>query len=163
MACLLLLSGNKPLHYSDVIMSAMASLITTITIVYSAGYSDADQRKHQSSAPLAFVRGIHRLPVNSHHIWSVTQKMLTLDDIIMTWANVDPDLCPHIGYNELITHALLEWGCLSQFPSFGYYRSFFFRNYLNISYLLHTTFIFDQYRHSFAETTPVNMNVIQKT
>ena len=41
-------------------MGAIASQITSLTIVYSIVYSDADQRKHQSSAPLAFVRGIHR-------------------------------------------------------------------------------------------------------
>ena len=34
--------------------------ITSLTIVYSTVYSDADERKHQSSASLAFVRGIHR-------------------------------------------------------------------------------------------------------
>ena len=44
-------------------------------IVYSTVYSDADQRKHQSSASLAFVRGIHRGPVNSPHKWPVTRKM----------------------------------------------------------------------------------------
>ena len=32
---------------------------------YRKTYSGADQRKHQSSASLAFVRGIHRWPVNS--------------------------------------------------------------------------------------------------
>ena len=31
-------------HYDDVIMGAMASLITSLTIVYSFVYSDADQR-----------------------------------------------------------------------------------------------------------------------
>ena len=40
-------------HYDDVIMSAMASQITSLTIVYSTVYSGADQRKHQSSALLA--------------------------------------------------------------------------------------------------------------
>ena len=35
------------LHYNDVIMSAMASQITSLTIVYSTVYSDADQGKHQ--------------------------------------------------------------------------------------------------------------------
>ena len=48
------------LHYSDVIKRAMASQITSVTIVYSAVYSGADQRKHQRSASLAFVRGFHR-------------------------------------------------------------------------------------------------------
>ena len=52
-------------RYSDVMMSSMASQITSFTIVYSTIYSGADQRKHQSSASLAFVRGIHRWPVNS--------------------------------------------------------------------------------------------------
>ena len=47
-------------HYNDVIMGAMASQITSLTIVYSTVYLGADQRKHQSSASMAFVRGIHR-------------------------------------------------------------------------------------------------------
>ena len=46
--------------YGDVITGTIASQITSLTIVYSAVYSGADQRKHQSSASLAFVRGIHR-------------------------------------------------------------------------------------------------------
>ena len=70
-------------HYDDVIMDKMASQITSLTIVYSAVYSGADQRKHQSSASLAFVRGIHRGPVNSPHKWPVTRKMFPFDDVIM--------------------------------------------------------------------------------
>ena len=49
-------------HHCDFIMGAMVSQITILTIVYSTGYSGADQRKHQNSASLAFVRGIHRFP-----------------------------------------------------------------------------------------------------
>ena len=60
----------------------IASQITSLTIVYSTVYSDADQRKHQSSASLAFVRGIHRGPVNSRHKWPVTRKMFPFDDVI---------------------------------------------------------------------------------
>ena len=41
-------------------MTTMASQITSLTVVYSTVYSDADQRKHQSSASLAIVWGIHR-------------------------------------------------------------------------------------------------------
>ena len=41
-------------HYGDVIMCAMASQITSSAIVYATVYSGADQRKHQSSASLAF-------------------------------------------------------------------------------------------------------------
>ena len=55
----------------------------SLTIVYSTVYSDADQRKHQSSASLAYVWGIHRGPVNSPHKWPVTRKMFPFDDVIM--------------------------------------------------------------------------------
>ena len=61
----------------------MASQITSLTIVYSAVYSGTDQRKHQSFAPLAFVRGIHRWPVNSPHKGPVAQKMFPFDYVIM--------------------------------------------------------------------------------
>ena len=64
-------------------MSAIASQITSLTIVYSAVYPGADQSKHQSSASLAFVWGIHRGPVNSPHKWPVTRKMFPFDDVIM--------------------------------------------------------------------------------
>ena len=64
-------------------MGAMASHITSLTTVYSTAYSGSDQRKHQSSASLAFVRGIHRWPVNSPHTGPVTRKMFPFDDVIM--------------------------------------------------------------------------------
>ena len=71
------------IHYSDVIMNAKASQITRFKIVYSTVYSGAGQRKCESSASLAFVRGIHRWPVNSPHKGPVTRKMFPFDDIIM--------------------------------------------------------------------------------
>ena len=70
-------------NYSDVIMGAAVSQITSLTIVYPTVYSGADQRKHQSSASLAFVWEIHRWPVNSPHKGPVTWKMLPFDDVIM--------------------------------------------------------------------------------
>ena len=66
-------------------MGAMAYQITSLTIVYSTVYSGTDQRKHQSSASLAFVRGIHRWPVNSPHKWPVMRKMFPFDDVIMIY------------------------------------------------------------------------------
>ena len=70
-------------HYSDILIGAMASQFTSLTIVYSIVYSGADQRKHQSSASLAFVWGIHRRPVNSPNKGPVTRKMFPVDDVIM--------------------------------------------------------------------------------
>ena len=64
-------------------MTTMASQITSPMVVYSTVYSDADQRKHQSFASLAFVWGIHRGPVNSPHKWPVTRKIFPFDDVIM--------------------------------------------------------------------------------
>ena len=68
-------------HYNDVIISAVASQITSLTIVYLIVHSGANQRNHQSAASLAFVWGSHRLPVNSPH------KMLPFDDVIMKFDN----------------------------------------------------------------------------
>ena len=70
-------------HYNDVIMSTMASQMISLAIVCSTAYSGTDERKHQSSASLASVQGIHRGPVNSPHKWPVTRKMLPFDDVIM--------------------------------------------------------------------------------
>ena len=72
-------------HYCDVIMGAMASQITSLTIVYSTAYSGADQGKHPSSSSLAFLRVIHWWPVNYPHKWTVSRKMFPFDDVIMTW------------------------------------------------------------------------------
>ena len=69
-------------------MGAKAFQITSLTIFYSVIYLGAYQWKHQTSASLAFVRGIHRGPVNSPHKWPVTRKMFPFDDVIMAKAAV---------------------------------------------------------------------------
>ena len=76
-SCMRVGSPIKTRHYNDIIMGTMASQITSLTIVNSIVYSDADQRK------LAFVWGIHRGPVNSLQKWPVTQKMFPFDDVFM--------------------------------------------------------------------------------
>ena len=80
-----LLKFFKMLHgyHSDVVMGTMASQVTSLTIVCSTVYSGADQRKHQSSTSLAFMRGIHRWPVNSPHKGPVPRKMFPFDDVVM--------------------------------------------------------------------------------
>ena len=62
-------------HYGDAIMDAIAFQITSITNVYSTVCSDADQRKHQSSASMVFVNSPHKGPV--------TRKMFPFDDDII--------------------------------------------------------------------------------
>ena len=81
--CITASEVNPKDHYDDVIMTTMASQITSLTIVYSTVYSGAYQRKHQSSASLAFARGIHRRPANSPHKWPITRKMFPCDGVIM--------------------------------------------------------------------------------
>ena len=81
--------STKASHYDDVIMTMLASQITSLTVVYSIVYSGVNQRKHQSSGSLAFVREIHRGSVNFPHKWPVTRKMFPFDDVIMIWTNVE--------------------------------------------------------------------------
>ena len=70
-------------HYSDVIMSTMASHTTGVSIVCSAVCSDASRRKYQSAVSLASVRGIHWWSMDSPHKGPVTQKMFPFGDVIM--------------------------------------------------------------------------------
>ena len=77
-------------------MSVMAFQITVVSIVYSTVSSGADQRKHQSSAFLAFVWGIHRWSVNSSHKRPVTRKMFPFDDVIMWSINKMAVILPSI-------------------------------------------------------------------
>ena len=75
------------LHYNEVLMIAIASQITSLTIVYSSVYSGADQRKHQSSASVALVGGIHWWLVNSPHKGPVTRKRFPIDHVIICLAS----------------------------------------------------------------------------
>ena len=79
-------------------MGAIASQITSLTIVYSTVYSDTDQRNHQSSTSLAFVRGIHQGPVTAPHKWPVARKMFPFDDVIMYFTSI----ANNIGFDDTI-------------------------------------------------------------
>ena len=63
-------------------MSAIAK-ITGFSIFYSAVCSGEDQRKHQSPASVAFVKGIHWSPTDSPHKGPVTREMFPFDDVII--------------------------------------------------------------------------------
>ena len=88
-------------NYSDVKMCTMAAQITSLTIIYSTVYSGVDQRKHHSSALLAFVRGIHREPVNSPHKGPVTRKKFPFDDVIMSCLLATPRECVLIDLKKV--------------------------------------------------------------
>ena len=94
------------MHYSDVIMGMMASQITSLTSVYSTVHSGEDQREHQSSASLAFVRGIHRWPVKSPHKGPVTRKMFPFDDVIMFWTHNRTHSLPSRASNYMSDHCV---------------------------------------------------------
>ena len=81
--CLITTFLSNVIHYSDVMMSTIATQITGVSNVCLTVSSSADQRKHQSSASLAFVGGIHKWPLDSPHKGPVTRKMFPFDDVIM--------------------------------------------------------------------------------
>ena len=88
----------------------MASQIPSLTVVYLTVNTSTDQRKHQSSASLAFVRGIHRGPVNFPHKGPVTRKMFPFDDVIM-----------HKGpviRKEFLCHDVIMLRCTLMFETF---------------------------------------------
>ena len=74
----------KPLYWCHNERDGISTWTTCVSIVCTTVCSGADQRKYQSSAPLDFVRGIHRWPVNSPHKGPVTRKIFPYDGIIMT-------------------------------------------------------------------------------
>ena len=77
---------------------------------HSTVYSGPEQRKNQSFASLAFVRGIHRSPVNSPHKGPVTRKMFPFDDVIMIPQLITLCLALHLKYflNGLIGVSLRQ-------------------------------------------------------
>ena len=91
------LSNSHPeveYHYSDAIMSATASSINGIPIVY----------KHQSSASLAFVRGIHHRLVDSPHKVPVKRKLFPFVDTIMISESLFT--CKHTAYFALVGYGM---------------------------------------------------------
>ena len=100
-------------HDNDGIWGAMASQITSLTIVYSTVDSGADQRKHQSSASLAFVRWIHRFPVNSPHRGPVTSFNVKTPSCV-THIIVFTKRLRLLCTNSFKMHGLINnWRCMS--------------------------------------------------
>ena len=122
----------------------MASQITRLSVVYSTVYLGADQRKHQSSAPLAFVWGIHRGPVNSPPKGPATLKMFPFDDVIMicTWLCCD---CFVVVVSLILTGfppCIYSYssGVASLELADSNSSVLFLKRYINISWAYHVTF-----------------------
>ena len=96
-------------------MTTMASQITSLTVVYSTVYSDADQRKHQSSASLAFVWGLHRdrwIPRTKGQLRGKWFHLMT-----SLWTDVESD-ATYIKL-ALCSHWLSsQWKCKMSSPNF---------------------------------------------
>ena len=97
-------------HYSDVIMSPIASRITGVTIVHSTVCSGADQRKYLRSASLTFVRGIHQSRMHSRHKGPVTRKMFPFHYVSM-------QKCDHIYVHIYIYIYILDSNLVITDPS----------------------------------------------
>ena len=82
-------------------------------------YSHRNQRKHQGSASLAFVWGIHRGLVNSPHKWPVTRKSIPFDDVVMIKiffidfhmivCDASEPILAHCDLNLLMFIAFIKW------------------------------------------------------
>ena len=101
--------GGGMSYYNDVIMSTIASKTTSLTIVYSTVYSGTDESKHQRSASLAFVWGIHRWPGNSPYKGPVTRKTFPFDDVIMVFTNITTRQWMGQGYRWTKIHYYFQW------------------------------------------------------
>ena len=89
-------------HYCDVIMGAMASQITSFTIIYSAVHWDPDQWKHQSPASLAFVRG--NLPVTGGF---PSQRASNAENVSIWWRH-------HVTSHKRKSNIRCDWRAVSK-------------------------------------------------
>ena len=76
-------------------------------------------RKHQSSASMAFVRGIHRRLVNSPYKEPITRKMFPFDDVIMysKYHKIYTHLCFVFVVVTLSVRSRFVYTCLYEFIS----------------------------------------------
>ena len=99
-------------HYIDVIMTTMASQFTSLTVVYTTVYSDADQTKHQSSASLAFVWGIHRdrwIPRTKGQLRGKCFHLMTSSWSKKKWKR---HIAVPMGDDTQLTNGFFHWGIM---------------------------------------------------
>ena len=88
-------------------MTAMASQITSLTIVYSNFFHGQIKESIKAPASLAFVRGIHRWPMNSPHKGPVTRKIFQFDDVIMCFSNHMGDVSRVSWWRHQVSQSIL--------------------------------------------------------
>ena len=91
-------------HYSDVITSAVASQITSVSIVYSPVCSGLDQREHQSSASLAFVREIHRWPA---------QRVSNAENVSILWRHHGKGGTQQNSIPAIVSDQVVDWNIMT--------------------------------------------------
>ena len=106
-------------HYSDVIMSTMASQITGVSIVYSPFSSGGDKKNIKAPGHWPLLGGNHRWPVNSPHKWPVTRKMFPSDDVIMLWSQFSSACDSHLNGDLRVDHwhrrsYARGWNCIAK-------------------------------------------------
>ena len=86
-----------------------------LTVVYLTVYSDADQRKHQSSASLAFVWGIHRdrwIPRTKGQVRGKCFHLMTSSWTLWFWG-INPSPLGFFYWNYAWTlisnHLIMSW------------------------------------------------------
>ena len=97
-------------HYNDVIMSEIASHITSLTIVYSIVHSDADQRKHQSSASLALCgefTGDWWIPRTNGQLRGKCFHLITSSWVLLTYSFIFAIITNSMHHGTCATH--LPW------------------------------------------------------
>ena len=146
-------SGINVLTSSTKWLTCICIFHDDVIFVTETIYSCADQRKHQSSASLAFVRGIHRWPVNSPHKWPVTRKMFPFDDVIRNalLTQISRNLVPSVTYFAVVLKRLDNWnGCNG------------LAMWLMLSHKVHDTLQTPGCRHFFNGTLWISINVSLK-
>ena len=82
---------------SSITVTSWMSAVTGLLIVCSTVSSGADKKKHQSSAPSAFVSGVHRWPVNSR-----SRRAGDAENVSIWWRHLGPCIhyIPHTWHGE---------------------------------------------------------------
>ena len=119
-------------HYIDVIMTTVASQITSLAVVCLTVYSDADQRKHQSSASLAFVWGIHWDRTKGQLRGKCFHLMTSSWIVVETWKETCLTLT-HWGRDKMdVISQTTLWSAFSWMKMFEFRLKFHWRLFVRV-------------------------------